>query len=225
MGTLTLTTMRSLIRSDLNESSTTILSNTELNSLINDGYKDTAVKALCYENKIAFNNIATTQKIVPLVFATNHIIRVNYVEYKSGATEGGLGMLGVLPQTVGRITIDTYVPQFWFQWGDYLVIEPLPDAATYDLEVYAACYPAAVLSADGDLPSSIPAEFHECVYTFALAFAALKLRRWGDAAIAYNRYIGDIQMKRAQYVMKYPEGRLVHEIPGNVTMEAPNRGR
>src|SRR4030042_1648486 len=102
MGTLTLATMRNLIRSDLNETSTTMLSNTELNSLLNDGYKDTAAKGLCYENKIAFSNIAA-EKIVDLVPATNRIIRVNYVEYKSGTTEGGWGMLGILPQAEGHI--------------------------------------------------------------------------------------------------------------------------
>src|SRR3989338_6128359 len=76
MSTLTLAVIRSLVRSDLNESGTTILSDTELNAIINDGMKDVAVKGLCYENKIAFDNIATTQKIVPLLQATNHILLV-----------------------------------------------------------------------------------------------------------------------------------------------------
>src|SRR3989338_6128358 len=161
MSTLTLAVIRSLVRSDLNESGTTILSDTELNAIINDGMKDVAVKGLCYENKIAFDNIATTQKIVPLLQATNHILRVNFVEYKTGTTEGGLGMLGVLPQTIGHSTINGNTPQYWFQWGDFLIVEPITDAATYDLAVYATCYPAAVLSADGEIPSSLPVEFHE----------------------------------------------------------------
>lgn len=220
MGTLSLLTIRNLVRSELNESSTTVLSDTELNSIVNDGYKDTAVKGLCYENKISFDNIATGQKVVDLAFATNRIVRVNYVEYKSGATQGGLGMLCALPQSFGHSKIDTYSPQYWFQWKDSLVIEPLPDAATYDLAVYASCLPAAVLSSDGDLPSSLPAEFHECVFFFALAFTALKLRRWGDAANAYNRYIAELQRKRGEYVMKYPDGRLALELPDTVTMEA-----
>ncbi len=219
MSTLTLATIRTLLRSDLNESSTTILTDTELNSIINDGYKDTAVKALCYENKIAFDNIATTQKIVPLLPGTNHIIRVNFVEYKYSTTEGGLGILSVMPQTVGRSTINNNTPQYWFKWGDYLVVEPVTDAATYDLAVYAACYPAAVMSADNDKPDSLPVEFHEDVYFFALAFAALKLKRWGDAGNVYNKYIMDVQRKRQEYIMKYPEGRFVHQLPDNVTME------
>lgn len=219
MGTLNLLTMRNLIRSGLNESTTTMLLDTELNSGINDGYKHTAAMGLCCENKIAFDNIPAAQKIIPLLPATNRIIRVNYVEYKTGTTEGGLGMLGILPQTVGRISTDGNSPKYWFQWGDYLIVEPITDVATYDLAVYASCYPSAVLSADGDLPASIPAEFHECVYLFAMAFAALKLKRWADAAGAYNRFIIDVQRKRAEYIMKYPDGRLSHDLPDNVTLE------
>ena len=231
MGTLTLSTIRSLIRSDLNESSTTLLSNTELNSLVNDGYKDTAVKGLCYEKKITFSNIAT-QKIIALDFATNRILRVNYVEYKSGSTEGGWGLVGILPQAIGHcdleyvnVTNGTGTPQFWYQWGDYLVIEPLPDVNSYDLEVYASCYPDAVVSSDSGLLTYLPVEFHECAYLFALSFAALKLKRWGDAANAYNRYIVEVQRKRNEYIMKYPDGRFDHELPDNVTMEAQQRGR
>ncbi|MFH1147222.1 MAG: hypothetical protein V1736_05890, partial [Pseudomonadota bacterium] len=59
---------------------------------------------------------------------------------------------------------------------------------------------------------------------FTLAFAALKLKRWADAANAYNKYIMSVQQKRAEYIMKYPDGRISHEIPGSVTMEESKRG-
>lgn len=224
MGTLTLVTIRNLVRSELNETGTTLLGSTELDAIINDGQKDTAIKGLCYENKIAFDNIAASQKIVPLLFATNRIIRVNYVEYKSGATEGGIGLLGVLPQAIGWNSIDGNTPKHWFQWGDCLVVEPLPDVGTYDLAVYATCCPAAAMSADDSLPASLPVEFHECVYLFALAYAALKLKRWGDAANAYNRYIAEVQRKRYEYIMKYPDSKATRELPDNVTKE-DQRGR
>jgi hypothetical protein len=218
MGTLTLSLMRSLIRSHLNESSTVTLSDTELNTLINDGYKDVAIKALCYENKITKDNISISQKVVSLV--GENVIRVNFVEYKSGTTEGGWGMLCVSPKTVGHSKIDGSSPQSWFQWGDYIYVEPLPNVATYDLAVYASCYPSAVLSNDSDLCDDIPVEFHECVYLFALAFANLKLKRWSDFSLTYNRYIGTIQNHRNEYMIKYPDGRFAHELPSKVTMEA-----
>jgi hypothetical protein len=90
--------------------------------------------------------------------------------------------------------------------------------ATYDLNVYAACYPAAVLSADGDLPSSVPVEFHECISLYALSFACLKLRRWGEAAANYNRYITSVQSKRYEYIFKKPEESGYHDLPASVVI-------
>jgi hypothetical protein len=216
MGTLTLLAIRNNIRSELNETTTTILSDTELNALVNDGYKDVAAKGLCFESKVTKDNIAI-EKIVS--FMSTNPIRITYAEYKTGATQGGKGMLCTLPQTSGYIPINGSSPQYWFQWGSYLVVEPIPDDTTYDLAVYTSCYPATVRSADNDLLDSLPVEFHECVYLFALAFAALKLRRWGDAANAYNQYIINVQQKRAEFVMKYPDNRYSHELPDNVSMQ------
>lgn len=221
MGTLTVSNIISNVQSDLNETTTTMLSNAELTIMINDGFKDTCVKGLCYENKIAKDAIAA-EKIISLV--SSNVIRVNYVEYKTGSSfgnGGGKGLIAVLPQSIGYPPITTGEPKYWFQWGSYLIIDPIPTAATYSLAVYAACYPSAVLVAtSADLPASnLPVEFHECVYLFTLAFAALKLKRWAEAANAYNKYISDVQRKRMEYVMKYPDGRISHEIPDSVTME------
>ncbi len=219
MGTLTVTGIINNVRSDLNETTTTMLTDAELTIMINDGYKDVCTKALAYENKITKDNIAA-EKIVSLV--GSNVIRVNYVEYKSSTTQGGKGLICAMPQAFGFMPISTSVPLYWFQWGDFLIIDPIPDATTYDLAVYATCYPSAVLVAtSADLPASnLPAEFHECVYTFTLAYAALKLRRWADAANAYNKYIVDVQRKRQEYISKHPDGRISHEIPDSVTMEA-----
>ncbi len=52
MGTLTVSKVISMVRTDLNESSTTLLSDAEITIIINDGAKDICAKALCYENKI-----------------------------------------------------------------------------------------------------------------------------------------------------------------------------
>ncbi len=221
MATMTLTIIRSLVRSDLNESSTAILSNTELNAIANDGYKDVAAKGLGYENKIAFTNIPASVRLVPL--AGNNVVRVNYVEYDLGAS-GCLGMLKILPQALGHISIgDANTPQYWFQWGDFVVVEPLPDVATYDINVYASCYPAAVMTNDNDTPSSLPAEFHEDVYFFTLAYAALKLKRWADAATAYNRYIDSVQRKRFEYILKYADSYSIHQLPNSVTVAPLNK--
>lgn len=215
MATLTLATIRNLIRSDLNEATTTAITDTELNSIINDGYKDVSVKGMCYENKITLTDIPISIRMIPL--SSYNIVRLNYVEYNLGAS-GCLGLLSVMPQTIGHIPINGYSPQYYFKWGNYLVIEPLPDVGTYDLFLYASCYPAAVMTADGDTPASLPIEFHESVYQYALAFSCLKLKRWGDAANFYNKYIENVQSKKFEYVSKYPDSRMMHELPATVTV-------
>jgi hypothetical protein len=118
MGTLTLKIIRDLIRSNLNESGTTGITDTELNSIINDGYKDTAAKGLCYESKITMTNISASVRVLPLI--GNNVIRVNYVEYNLASS--GLGMMSIMPQNMGHMPIDGTTPQFWFQWGDFLII-------------------------------------------------------------------------------------------------------
>lgn len=212
MATMTLTKYRSVIRSLLNESSTTSLSDTELNTIINDGYKDVCAKALCYESRLTKENVSAAEKLISLVGL--NVIKVNYVEYYTS----NLGMMEVLPTTVGHVPINGYSPQYWFQWGDYIYIEPAPDVATYDLYLYASLYPAAVLSSDSDTPSSVPEEFHEEILNFATAYSCLKLKRWGDAAFFYNKYIANIQKKKMDYMKRFVEPRTIKELPDSVTV-------
>jgi hypothetical protein len=210
MGTLTLASIRNMVRYELNESSA--LSDLELNSIINDGYKDITVKTLCYENKIPVLNIPSCIKTVNI--SQNNIIRIVYVEYDLG--NGCLGMKEVMPQTIGHLTIDGDYPQFWFQWGVSLVIEPLPTVSTYDINIYAACYPSVIMSLDGDLPICLPSAFHECIYLYAVSFAALKLKRWLGFVSRYNKYIASIQEKKKEFVSKYPDTRSKHDTPMSV---------
>ncbi|MFA5340234.1 MAG: hypothetical protein WC332_00510 [Clostridia bacterium] len=207
MSTLSLSGIRTLIRSEINEATTTSLTDAELNSIINDAYKDTSVKGLCYESKIAKTNI--TSKIISL--ASDNIVKINYVEYDLGTS--CLGMIQSNVPTIGHTPVDGSTPQYWFKWGDYLIVEPVPDVSTYDLNLYASCYPAAVLSGDTDTLVSLPIEFHECVYLYSVAFSCLKLKRWGDFVSFYNRYIESVQSKKMEYISKFPEVRQQQDIP------------
>ena len=214
MSTLTLKNIRDLVRSGLNEPSTTAITDTELNSIINDGYINVAVKGLCYEDKIAVTSIPSSIDIISLL--SYNIVRVNYVEYNLGTS--ALGMTCVLPQAIGHIPLDGNSPQYWFQWGYYLKIEPMPATATYSLNLFASCYPTTAMLADDDTPSLIPSEFHECVYLYAMTFSCFKLRRWEDAIMNYNRFTESVQIKRLEYVSKFAEVRAVQDVPKTVTV-------
>lgn len=221
-GTLTVSNIINNVRSALNETTTTMLTNTELTIMENDGYKDVCAKGFAYEKKITKDNISADQKIISLV--GQHIVRINYVEYKSGTTQGGSGMMCTPPTSIGHMPIPSNAPWYWFQWGEYLIVEPLPDVATYDLEVYATCFPSAVLVATtADIPSSdIAVEFHEDIELFTNAFACLKLGRWSDLSAYYNRYINSVLMKKEQYILKYADSKISLEIPESVKVGESN---
>ncbi len=208
---ISLLTYRRMILSELN---TGDLSWIELNNLVNDGYKNVCGKALCYESRIDKPNISSSLKLISLVGL--NIIKVNYIEYYTAS----LGAQKASPSTIGHIYVDVE-PLYWFQWGDYLYVEPAPDVSTYDLYLYSSIYPATVLSLDTDTPS-IPESFHEDILNFALAFACLKLKRWTDFASYYNRYITSIQIKRAAYIDKIVDPKSAREPVDNVFMVTPD---
>ncbi len=203
-----LSTIRSLARSALKDE--TVLTDAELTALANLGCLDAAVKGLCYETRISVPNIPAGVSLVPLT----NTIRVNYVAYVSGSTEKG--MLPVMPEAFGGYHYNGAAPQIWFPWGDAIVIGPVPDAATYDLAVYAACYPSTAMSADADTPEDLPEEFHACVEMLVEAFGCLKLRRWGDFAARYNRYIAEVQARKFEYALKRPDARAAGAVPDAV---------
>lgn len=215
MATLTFASIRTLIRDEMNEQSTVRLTDTELGRIVNDAYKDVCVKALAYEKKITKTNISSAERIISLV--GENVIRVTYVEYDIGT--GCIGMVNALPNTVGYSSINDYTPQYWFQFGEYLIVEPIPDAGTYDLYVYASCYPASELSADADLPSNLPSEFHECIYDYGMAMSNIKFSRWGSMTAGYNYYHQMISAKQAEYIRKTPDVRKFRTIPDQVVMQ------
>ncbi len=219
MGTLARLTINNLVRSDLNEPTQTKLLDTELNAIITDGYRNVAILGLC--NAITKTlTLSEGVKIYPIPETTEIAIRPLYVQHADK------GLLSIFSQVVGHndgagLTTAIGTPRFWFPWGDLIVLEPAPNAAAVSAttKVHCACYPAVTLAADASLPTALPVEFHECVYDYALAFAALKLRRWGDASLAYNRYITNVQRKRYEYAMRFSDPKGLRDIPDNVNWE------
>jgi hypothetical protein len=216
MSTQTLSTIKTLVRDSLNESSTTVLSDAELELIIQDGYKDVAVKTMCYE--VTKTITLTAGVSVYRIPTTSQIaLRVTYVDHNNR------GLIKSVPNINGRIGVVTSglgTPQTWFTWGDLLIIDPPADATSAavspGLTLYCSAYPAAVITTT---ISNIPDEFHESIYEFARAFSALKFKRWGDVANSYNTYIENLQAKRFEYVMKNPDSRSMSEVPNSVKLQ------
>jgi hypothetical protein len=202
-----------LVKDTLNEPDTTSLTATEFLALVNDGYNDVATKGQCYERRITLNNIASGQSFINLY--SYYVFKVNYVEYYTA----NKGIVCVLPNAIGYMGIPDNTPQYWFQWGNVLVVEPLPDVSTYELYVYASCYPPSAITLTTSTLDYLPEEFHECVFDYVLAFACLKLKRWGDFVFFYNKYIETLQIKKAEYIKNAPDMRVYHMVPDNVVVK------
>jgi hypothetical protein len=213
MSTLTLTIARSMVRDAISEESTTILSDTELGNIINDGYKEVCIIGLAYEATKTFD-LTEGCHIYTIPETTQVSAIVNYVEINSR------GILEQFPTQFGHngeVTAGKGVPIGWFQWGNLIVIDPPPNAtyagASYHtVTLYCSCYPAAICTTTFE---SLPLEFQESIVEFGIAFSLFKLKRWGDAAIAYNKYIGNLQRKRFDYIEKLAEERTMTEIQRN----------
>jgi len=124
-------------------------------------------------------------------------------------------LLKIKPTDVGYVSLNGTYPQYWFPWGNYIAIEPVPDAQ-YQLLFYIADYPEYELTEDSDIPYDLPFEFHPCVVDFALYTLSMKLKRWEQAARYYNAYVRNLKIRKAEYVKRKAEQRAIHNIPDNV---------
>ncbi len=195
--------IRDRVRSLMNEdSNSTFLPDAVLNRYINDGERDIAAKTGCLENI----DTAVTTAASRLVAFSGH--KVKYVEY-AGATT--VGIQRITPKHLGYPSYTGTAPQYWFQWGGSVVVDPLPDTA-YTLYLYVSDYPHTEMSDDTDEPS-IPASFHEDIVQYAYCRALMRDRKWPQAAFVYNKYIESIQAKKQMLVTQHPDSRAAIKIP------------
>ena len=225
-------TMRTLIRTELNESTTTRISNAEILAALNEGYKFVATRGLCYEAETAY--VTTVGRNI-----IKHAgLRVNSIEYlgldslvqftdgdivftdgdvtwytTSGVAEDQIGLQCILPTNVGYVPLKGTQPQKWFPWGKYVVLEPTPDAR-YVLKLYIATYPAALVGDTDEL--LVPDEFKRSVVDYAESVLCIKLRRWAEVGAFYNKCIIGTQKARAEFVKSRPDPRAARDIPKEV---------
>lgn len=223
------TNMEALIRSELNESTTLRISDTELLAAINDGYKYVATRGLCYEKESLGVTIVGRSTVK---FAG---IRVNYLELLgidsysvftdddmkftdddttwyavAGAQTTDRGLMCILPTAIGHTPLNGTIPQKWFNWGKYVIVEPVPDQR-YVLKFYYSDYPTALALNTDEL--LLPKEFHRCVIDYAEAMLSIKLKRWVDVVGHYNMCAQQLQKARSEYILKRPDPRAMREIP------------
>lgn len=127
-------------------------------------------------------------------------------------------LLQIRPETLGHLAIEGQQPRYWYQWGNYVVIEPVPDNE-YALKLYLVDFPGTTLTATTDYPDSLPEEFQPCIVDFCLYALSFRMKKWKQAAKYYNLYIRNLKKRKKEYIDRKAEKRAIHQIPGNVKYE------
>ncbi len=199
-----LSDLRQRVRDLLNESGTTFYSNACLNRFINDGQRDVAIKALCYESAQSLTTATNTRTIAVTCIKT---FGVEYVP--ASGTRLGLGL--ITPRMVGHMRLTGITPQYWFPWAGNICIEPIPQTA-YNLVVYTAILPTVDLSSDTDKPV-LPNEFIPWIVQFAFIRGLIRDKKYASAAMIYKVYIDAMKIARDNMMKKYADARTDFEIP------------
>ena len=205
---------RTRLRDILGEPTAAKWTDAELLRMLNDAERDIAAKTGCYETTLTTLTTTASSRVVAF---EGH--KVHAVEYIPGSGNRQ-GLQRITPKMLGYLSLNGITPQFYFVWGQSIIIEPKPTTA-YTLYAYVSRWPDYEMSDTTDEPL-IPAEFHTLLINFALSRAYLKTRKFGTAASHYQQYamemqaMMDIYRRRKDYLVdiKIPDVVQVQEARG-----------
>jgi hypothetical protein len=125
--------METRIRTYLNEVSANFYTQAEIWRWLSIGAKDIAQKTLCVRRIIDATTTTSTRAVNTSAY------KVMHVEYiPSSGREQSLEKID--PLKLGHYKSNGTVPQYWYEYGNTIGIEPIPDA-TYNLRLYVADSP------------------------------------------------------------------------------------
>lgn len=206
-----LSDLRTRVLTITNEASTSsIFTSTVLNRFINDAERDIAAKTGCLEH---IDSLTTTASTRSVPFSGYKVKNLEYIPV-SGTR---IGLPKITLKHFGRLPLSGATPQYWTQWGGFVLIEPIP-ASAYTLYATISDYPLIEMSSDTDEPT-IPATYYEDLIWYAVSRCYMRKGRREQAAYAYNRYIEAIQFKKFQRTYPKQDARLLTSIPEGVNNE------
>ena len=206
-----LSDLRMRVLTITNEASTSsIFTSTVLNRFINDAERDIAAKTGCLEH---IDSLTTTASTRSVPFSGYKVKNLEYIPV-SGTR---IGLPKITLKHFGRLPLSGATPQYWTQWGGFVLIEPIP-ASAYTLYATISDYPLIEMSSDTDEPT-IPATYYEDLIWYAVSRCYMRKGRREQAAYAYNRYIEAIQFKKFQRTYPKQDARLLTSIPEGVNNE------
>jgi hypothetical protein len=121
------------VRTYLNEATADFYSQAEIWRWLSLGVKDIAQRTNCVRRILDAQTTASTRTV------TTNVYKVLHVEYVP-STGRSLILPKISPLQVGHKPLDGVTPQYWYEFGSTIGIEPIP-SAIYSLRLYVSDIP------------------------------------------------------------------------------------
>lgn len=201
--------VRDRARKEINELVPGFFTDAMFNRWINAGIDDVAAKTHCI-------------KSIDAISVSGRATAFSGYAVKTVLNSDGISLHKSNLKRMGHSPVNSPSPQFWCQWGQFLVVDPVPATAT-TLTVYIADY-ATALSSDTDqlgTTAGLPNEVHELVFDYTLWMAHLRDRQYAAAAGIYMMYSNKCLLHRSFFDKKYADRQADQEIPDRIVIAQP----
>ena len=187
----TLATLRIEVRALLKEATASFWTNAQIDSYINDAISDISVKSGCYRSTVSVNTTTLTRLVL-------------FTGYKCVAVEyNKVSLIKIYPLQAGHVKLNGVAPQYWFEFGSSIGIEPIPPGA-YALTLYTLLAPATLVN-EADVPD-IPYTFCHLIIPYATSLALQEDAKYGAAKLIMDVYDNELTFVTMSIVPNIPDG-------------------
>lgn len=134
---LTVSELETRVRTYLSEVTPSFFTQVEIWRWLSLSAKDIGQKCLVPRRVLEVDTTSGTRTV------TTHVYKVMHVEYVPSSGRS-LNMPKIDPLRIGHYPLDGTTPQYWYEHGDSIGVEPLPNA-TYRLLLYVIDFPKVVV--------------------------------------------------------------------------------
>ncbi|MGA3282114.1 MAG: hypothetical protein ABSD50_14170 [Smithella sp.] len=127
--------LESRVRTYLNDENSLFFSEAEIYNWLTIAAKDIAEKTTCVRRILSYQ---TTIGVREVPFNAYKVFHVEYLN-----STRNLMLTKIDPLRIGHYNIDGTTPQYWYELGSSIGIEPIPDD-TYNLRLYVADIPKLI---------------------------------------------------------------------------------
>lgn len=198
------------VRTYLNEVTADFFTQAEIWRWLSVAAKDTAQKTLCIRRILDAVTVNATRNVVTNAY------KVLHVEYVP-ASGRAIMLTKVDPLRLGHYPVNGATPQYWYEFGANIGIEPIPDAV-YNLRLYVADLPkmyligAPTTLVEADFANTtdqteLPTAWQHLLALYATHGGLTKDRKYGPAQMLEAIYNNELAYLRQAIVEVIPDGR------------------